>query len=133
LSLRRGLPALRADWIQQRDVHQAERTRAPAHDVEMPLGLRRPTLRGGSAVTQMTYARSGEVTPEMEFERNRKAIDSIRKQKGHKLGWRFFEARRLYGVEVAERMFPKRVLTPWQQNTVNSKRKSSKSTVATQG
>ena len=67
LDVRRGLPALREAWISERGVRETGRTRALAADVEMPEGLRRPTVRGSGSVTQMTYARRGEVTPEMEF------------------------------------------------------------------
>ncbi|HSM62266.1 MAG TPA: phosphomethylpyrimidine synthase ThiC [Longimicrobiales bacterium] len=67
LDVRVGLPPLREDWIRARDVEETGRTREPAGAVEMPAGLARRTLRGRSPVTQMTYARLGEVTPEMEF------------------------------------------------------------------
>jgi len=67
LDVRIGLPAGRAPWIEKRDVQETARTRAPAPGVEMPATLRRPTLRGRSPVTQMVYARRGEITPEMEF------------------------------------------------------------------
>ncbi|HEX2094754.1 MAG TPA: phosphomethylpyrimidine synthase ThiC, partial [Longimicrobiaceae bacterium] len=69
--VRRGLPPLRAEWIRARgDVVETERSYRPAagtQAVEMPESLRRPTLRGTGCVTQMGYARRGEVTPEMEF------------------------------------------------------------------
>jgi phosphomethylpyrimidine synthase len=67
VDVRIGLPPLREDWIRERDVRETERTRDSAAGVEMPDGLRRRTLRGGGAVTQMAYARAGEITPEMEF------------------------------------------------------------------
>jgi phosphomethylpyrimidine synthase len=68
VDVRRGLSALRDAWIGARgDVVEASRTRAPADSVEMPDGLARRTLRGSASVTQMTYARRGEITPEMEF------------------------------------------------------------------
>jgi phosphomethylpyrimidine synthase len=53
-----GLPAVRLPWIRERrDVQEIGR------------GTRRPVLRAkaGSAVTQLAYARRGEVTSEMEF------------------------------------------------------------------
>src|SRR5688500_12034009 len=65
--VREGLPALREAWIRARDVRETGRTRAMASDVEMPAALQRRTLRGNGPVTQMTYARHGEITPEMEF------------------------------------------------------------------
>ena len=68
VDVRQGLPALREEWIVGRgDVADAARTREPTATVEMPAGLTRRTLRGTGSVTQMTYARRGEITPEMEF------------------------------------------------------------------
>ena len=68
VDVRAGLPLIRADWIRGRDVFETGRTRAPAAGVEMPVELRRPTLKGGSGpITQMEWARKGEITPEMEF------------------------------------------------------------------
>ena len=53
-----GLPAIRLGWV---------RARGDAEDVGR--GLRRPVLRAraGRGVTQLHYARRGEITPEMEF------------------------------------------------------------------
>ena len=66
-----GLPALRAGWIRARgDVSEVARSYvAPggAPRAEIPAGLVRPTLRGTACVTQMHYARKGEITPEMEY------------------------------------------------------------------
>ena len=68
LDVRMGLTTLRDDWIYGRgDVTETTRTRTPTGAVEMPAGLHRRTLKGSGSVTQMTYARKGEVTPEMEF------------------------------------------------------------------
>jgi len=68
IDVRLGLPLLREEWIRARgDVGETERTRTPSGLVEMPAGLSRRTLVGSGSVTQMTYARRGEVTPEMEF------------------------------------------------------------------
>jgi phosphomethylpyrimidine synthase len=68
IDVRSGLPALRDPWIRDRgDVGETARTRVPTGAVEMPEGLARRTLRGTAAVTQMAYARRGEITPEMEF------------------------------------------------------------------
>ncbi len=62
--VREGLPPLREAWIRARDVHETGRTRAPAPEVEMPETLARRTLRGGSGpITQMEWARKGEITP----------------------------------------------------------------------
>lgn len=68
IDVRQGLTALRDPWILERgDVIEVARTRTPSDLVEMPEGLSRRTLRGSGSVTQMTYARRGEITPEMEF------------------------------------------------------------------
>jgi phosphomethylpyrimidine synthase len=71
-----GLPALRLSWILERDVER-EGGRAGGRDepVELPPsrlpalppGLERTPLRGRSCITQLHYARRGEITPEMEF------------------------------------------------------------------
>jgi phosphomethylpyrimidine synthase len=75
VDVRVGLSPLREDWIEARDVRETGRTRKPTPGVEMPEGLRRRTLRGAGAVTQMAYARAGEVTPEMEFVALRERMD----------------------------------------------------------
>jgi phosphomethylpyrimidine synthase len=68
IDVRKGLPQLRESWIRERgDVVESSRTRTPSDMVEMPADLHRRTLRGSGSVTQMTYARRGEITPEMEF------------------------------------------------------------------
>jgi len=67
VDVRQGLPGLRDAWIDERGVRETGRTRALADTVEMPAGLARRTVRGSGSVTQMTYARRGEITPEMEF------------------------------------------------------------------
>jgi phosphomethylpyrimidine synthase len=63
--VREGLPPLRAAWIRERGVTTLDRDQALG--LPMPDGLRRPVLRGTGCVTQMHYARRGEITPEMEF------------------------------------------------------------------
>ena len=50
--VRKGLPPLRRSWIRVRDVDET----TPAS-----------VLRGRSPITQLHYARRGELTPEMEF------------------------------------------------------------------
>jgi len=65
-----------------------------------PIKLRKIDVRDGDLV---------EMTPEMV----RKDIDRTRKEKGYKLGWRYWEARRLYGEETAEKLFPKRFVPEW--------------------
>src|SRR5919107_2148017 len=58
VDVREGLPSVRGDWIGARPVtSHASRVR----DTE-PV-----RLRGQRAITQLQYARKGEITPEMEF------------------------------------------------------------------
>jgi phosphomethylpyrimidine synthase len=64
--VREGLPPLRRPWIVERDV-AARPDRDQALGAEMPAGLRRTVLRGNGPVTQLHYARRGEITPEMQF------------------------------------------------------------------
>ncbi|NJD17992.1 MAG: phosphomethylpyrimidine synthase ThiC, partial [Gemmatimonadetes bacterium] len=72
-----GVPLIRAAWIRERDVAEVPRSRTPAEAVEMPEGLRRRTLKGGSGpITQMEWARMGEITPEMEFVAFREGMDA---------------------------------------------------------
>jgi phosphomethylpyrimidine synthase len=71
LDVREGLPPLRAEWIRARgEVTEVARSYRPIPGqatAEIPAGLVRTTLRGTGPVTQMYYARRGEITPEMEF------------------------------------------------------------------
>ncbi|MCY4163436.1 MAG: phosphomethylpyrimidine synthase ThiC [bacterium] len=84
-----GLPALRLGWITERaDTEQIAGRNPTARDdgrsaarngeASNPfLGQRRPVLRAKSApVTQMAYARRGEITPEMEFIALRENLDA---------------------------------------------------------
>jgi phosphomethylpyrimidine synthase len=64
--VRQGLPPLRAPWIRSRAVIDTGR-RTGGDPVLVPDGLRRPVLRGTGAVTQLQFARRGEITEEMEF------------------------------------------------------------------
>ena len=61
--VRAGLPALREPWIRARDVG----TGSALADLPTSRLPDRPVLRGRSPVTQLHYARRGELTPEMEF------------------------------------------------------------------
>ncbi len=67
VDIRRGLPGIRAAWIAARDVVESASPAVSADHSLIPEGLRRLRLRGRGAVTQMHYARRGEITPEMEF------------------------------------------------------------------
>ncbi|WP_206832551.1 phosphomethylpyrimidine synthase ThiC [Alicyclobacillus fructus] len=74
---RRGLPALRATWIDERgDTEWKEPTR-PADVDPTLLPFRRKARRAkpGRIVTQMHYAKRGIVTPEMEFVAIREGMD----------------------------------------------------------
>ena len=63
--VQRGLPAVRARWIEDRAVEQRDVDQSLG--AAMPDGLTRTVLRGTGPVTQLYYARKGEITPEMEF------------------------------------------------------------------
>jgi phosphomethylpyrimidine synthase len=76
--VREGLPPLRAEWVRALEVvertreytsHNGDRTRL------IPETLRRSAFRGTGPVTQMYFARRGEVTPEMEFVAIREGLD----------------------------------------------------------
>jgi len=74
--VRTGLPPVREPWI----IGRGDTTEVPRSDrvygsVEMPSSLRRPVVRGVGPVTQMHYARKGEVTAEMEFVALREGFD----------------------------------------------------------
>jgi phosphomethylpyrimidine synthase len=64
--VREGLPPLRRAWIRARAVEDADR-RSPGDPLLVPEGLRRGVLRGTGPVTQLQFARRGEITEEMEF------------------------------------------------------------------
>ncbi|MCI1749578.1 MAG: phosphomethylpyrimidine synthase ThiC [Acidipropionibacterium sp.] len=85
----RGLPALRSDWISERedvesyqprgrklvdDGRSAVRRGAASQEWQ---GERRPPLRAkaGATVTQMHYARAGAITPEMRYVALREGCD----------------------------------------------------------
>ena len=81
--VRGGLPAVREEWIGVRAVTSHESrvtdgeiwrtrdsrltTRDQGGAALIPDSLQRPIMRGRGAVTQLHYARRGDVTPEMEF------------------------------------------------------------------
>jgi phosphomethylpyrimidine synthase len=88
--VRQGLPSLRHDWIAERAdteayderpvrVEDNGRSRAGSHNLdEVFAGSdRRPRQGiGGQAVTQLAYARRGQITPEMEFVALREGVSS---------------------------------------------------------
>ena len=72
VDVREGLPPLRDPWLEARQLETTGRTARlkPGRKddaLEFPAGLTRPTRRGTGPVTQMHFARKGEITPEMEF------------------------------------------------------------------
>jgi phosphomethylpyrimidine synthase len=75
---RTGLPGIRDGWIADRG--DTERVRlwtpsdADAAVAEVPPALRHEVRRGRGTVTQMSYARRGEITPEMEFAALREGV-----------------------------------------------------------
>jgi phosphomethylpyrimidine synthase len=74
--VRAGLEPLRRDWIAARgDVAQVVPAGRAHGSEQIPASLHRPVVRGRGAVTQMHYARKGEVTPEMEFVALREGFD----------------------------------------------------------
>jgi phosphomethylpyrimidine synthase len=79
VDVREGLPALRAPWIAARggvvETTASYRPVAPGGP-EIPPSLRRRVVRGTGPVTQLHYARKGEVTPEMEFIALREGLDA---------------------------------------------------------
>jgi phosphomethylpyrimidine synthase len=78
IAIERGLPRLRARWIEARgdveayagrDVRPEDNGSAGAKHLtpEFPVRHRPLKAKNGKAVTQLAYARAGVVTPEMEF------------------------------------------------------------------
>jgi phosphomethylpyrimidine synthase len=69
--VRQGLPAVRQPWILERDVTRVEDPASARQTLDArlatPDSLLRPVYRGNGPVTQLHYARRGEITPEMEF------------------------------------------------------------------
>jgi phosphomethylpyrimidine synthase len=78
VDVREGLPSARGVWIEERDVAERRNGGTAEADSGATVGVRsmepsavppfrRSVLIGRSTVTQLHYARLGEVTPEMEF------------------------------------------------------------------
>jgi phosphomethylpyrimidine synthase len=75
VDVRDGLPELRRAWIRARDVVEVERSlQFPAQMSPALTARTQKALRGRSAVTQLHYARRGEVTPEMQFIATREGL-----------------------------------------------------------
>ena len=76
-----GLPKLRTEWIRSRgDVEKGEITYKPVDpDAAVPIPealTNRPLQSAGGPVTQIHYAKRGEITPEMEFIAIREGMDA---------------------------------------------------------
>jgi phosphomethylpyrimidine synthase len=71
IDIRRGLSALRREWILERNDTEAllKPSSADGRRFDAANASRRPPRRAkpGAAVTQMHYAKRGLITPEMEF------------------------------------------------------------------
>jgi phosphomethylpyrimidine synthase len=65
--VREGLPGLRAEWVRQRDVTLSRAKGAKPKTSLIPASLGRTTYRARGPVTQLHFARAGEITAEMEF------------------------------------------------------------------
>jgi len=81
VNLHEGLPPIRKEWILERgDVEPATRSgrEGPAGYAGKPFPRPSVPLRAknGRAVTQMHYARRGEITPEMEFVALREGVSA---------------------------------------------------------
>jgi phosphomethylpyrimidine synthase len=71
--VRQGLPPLRRSWIRARSVGDTGR-RTGGDPALVPDGLRRQVVRGTGGITQLQFARRGEITEEMEFAALREGI-----------------------------------------------------------
>jgi phosphomethylpyrimidine synthase len=64
--VRQGLPPLRHAWLRARAIEDTGR-RTAGDPALVPDGLRRAALRATGPITQLQFARRGEITEEMEF------------------------------------------------------------------
>jgi phosphomethylpyrimidine synthase len=66
--VREGLPNLRGSWIRARHVEEMDRRTVWTDGLSSPSSLSSPSvLRARAPLTQLHFARRGEITPEMEF------------------------------------------------------------------
>ena len=75
VDVRHGLPRLREGWIRERGGVVETGRDSRDSDADMPEAFSHVALKGSAPVTQMHYARRGEVTPEMEFVALREDMD----------------------------------------------------------
>ena len=86
VDVRKGISRVREEWVRGRaDVVEVGQHVPPPFthdrrhgDAPIPDALKHVVLRGNGPVTQMHYARRGEVTPEMEFAAVREGMDPDR-------------------------------------------------------
>ena len=71
--VQRGLPPVRARWIGERAVEQRDVDQSLG--AAMPADLTRTVLRGTGPLTQLYYARRGEITEEMEYVAIREGVE----------------------------------------------------------
>ena len=73
-----GLPSVRGAWLAERVTGHESRVASPDDEGmgSVPEGLRRRRYRGVGEITQLQYARRGEVTPEMEFVAIREGMEA---------------------------------------------------------
>lgn len=84
IDVHQGIPKLRAEWIRARNVEDIGPHKLPAlardpmhGDTDIPAKLTHNVVRSkGGPVTQMHYAKKGEITPEMEFIALREGFDA---------------------------------------------------------
>jgi len=73
VDVRHGLPSVRAGWLRGREVQPVDADQSLG--LPMPGDLNRPVLRGNGPVTQLYYARRGEITEEMEYVAIREGLE----------------------------------------------------------
>jgi len=79
-------------------------TVCPSCNNSNPAKMRRVEVREGNLV---------ELTPELIRKNVKKDLEKIRKTKGYKRGWKYYEAKRLYGEETAVQLYPQRKVPDW--------------------
>jgi len=72
--VREGLPSVRGAWIARRAVERVDSRRSSVVDDRRPLTV--DPLRGTGPITQLAYARRGEITEEMEFIAIREGVEA---------------------------------------------------------
>ena len=78
IDVRKGIPMVRRDWITSRaKLNRSGRSRSEySTEDRVPGSFQHPVVRGNGPVTQMHYARKGEITREMEYVAVREGFDA---------------------------------------------------------